>query len=415
MLYKMNIFSGTNDWSEILSVLKRIILNQDIINGKEIKEYEKIFGDFINSDNIFSFASGRMGLYTSLKAMGIHKDDEIILPAYTCEVVSNAIILAGVKPIYCDIKKSDFNIDVSKIESLITSKTKAIYAQHTFGQMCDIKAILAIAKKYNLYVIEDNALSLGAKLDNQYAGTFGDIGYFSTDRSKVINTGQGGMVSVNNQMLLKNFKNIYDKSKFFDEKFTKGIAITFILNYFSFKPYFYKFGKYAYAIFSRLNMLTYIPEDFIYQLPKDYPYPARLPNILAFIGISQINNIKFNLTYRKDIAKRYNNILKIYNEDYIDNEANIFLRYSFLINNRDYWEKRFKKIIDLGIWFKTPIAGLENAELYKAGYCLEDASNAEYISQYIFNLPTHFQVNFDKMKDLLMELKQSGDIINHED
>ena len=109
------------------------------------------------------------------------------------------------KPIYCDIKDDDYNIDISKIEELITPKTKVLYAQHTFGQMCDINSIKKIAKKYKLIIIEDAAGALGSKQSANNAGTIGDFGYFSTDRTKVINTGLGGIVTVNNEEICQKF------------------------------------------------------------------------------------------------------------------------------------------------------------------------------------------------------------------
>jgi dTDP-4-amino-4,6-dideoxygalactose transaminase len=260
-------------------------------------------------------------------------------------------------------------------------------------------------------VIEDTALTLGAKLDNQYAGTIGDIGYFSTDRSKVINTGQGGMVSINNPRLKEKYEALYNDIEYFDERFTKGMARTFIINYLVHKPLFHKIGRYFYAIISRLKLLTYIPEEFIYKLPKNYPYPAKLSNILAKIGISQINKLNDNIDYRKSIAKQINSKLKIFDEECINTKENIFLRYSFLVKNRDSWEKKFRNKIDLGIWFKTPIAGLEWNELHKVHYKIESCPNAEYASKHILNIPTHSQIDIHDLDNLLSSLYKSNDTI----
>lgn len=410
----MNIFSGTNNFTEIKGVLKNLV-SGNIINEENIKKYESVIGNTIDSEYIYTFASGRMGFYTILKTINIQKDDEVILPSFTCIVVPNAILYSGAKPVYCDIKNDDFNIDVSKIEQLITPKTKVLYAQHTFGQMCDIKAIKQIAQKYNLIVVEDAALALGAKLEDKYAGTIGDFGYFSTDRSKVVNTGLGGIVSVNNEKYLGFFDEIYKEVPYLDGNMTKKIAKTFILNIITMNPYFYWLGKFLNAVLSKLKLMTYFLDESFTKKENisSYPYPARLSSILASIGISQFSSLGDNLDNRKKISNYYNDILNIYTKKYMQDDRNIFLRYSFLIKNRDYWEKRFSSKVDLSIWFKTIVSG-RNDNFEDIGYKLGINKVSEYVCEYIFNLPTHSQIKPKKLEKLLYELKNSGDIITKE-
>ena len=136
-----------------------------------------------------------MSLYVILEVLGIGPGDEIILPAFTSVVVPNAMIYRGVKPVYVDIEAVTYNIDVSKIEEKITPKTKAIYAQHTFGIVFSMEVIGGIAEKHGLYVIEDCAHALGASLNGRMAGTLGHVAYFSTDHSKVISTSSGSMIT----------------------------------------------------------------------------------------------------------------------------------------------------------------------------------------------------------------------------
>ena len=412
--YKMNIFSGTNSIAEIKSIF-RLLRTTRIVTGSSIKSYTDILEEKLKSKNIYTFASGRMGFYSILKSLNIQENDEIIIPSYTCVVVPNAIIYSNANPIYCDINQDDFNIDISKIESLITENTKVLYAQHTFGQMCDIESIMKIAKKYGLVVIEDTALALGARLDNKFAGTIGDFGYYSTDRSKVINTGLGGVVSVNNEKYLDDFDKEYSNIPFLDKKYTKKIIYTFILNLITLHPSFYWLGKFLNAIFSKLKIMTYFLDESFHDFKsiKNYPYPAKLSNIFAKIGISQIKTLDSNLSNRKNIVKYYNDILGIYSKEYFDSSQNIFLRYSFLINNRDYWEKRFSSKIDLSIWFKT-IASGKNNNFNEIGYEIGSNQVSEYVCKHIFNLPTHNNIKPKKLKKLLIELKKSGDIITKE-
>jgi perosamine synthetase len=408
--YKMNVFSGTNNLKEIKDVL-----NYKTQDDKYIKYYEDKISKTIKSKYIYTFASGRMGFYTILKAINIQKDDEVIIPSFTCVVVPNAILYSGAKPIYCDIKKDDFNIDVSKIEKLITPKTKVLCAQHTFGQMCDIISIKKLAKKYKFLIIEDCAGALGAKLDKQYAGTIGDFGYFSTDRTKVVNTGLGGIVSVNNKKYVKNFYKIYTDIPFLSNSLSKKISKTFIFNILTMNPYLYWLGKFINALLSKLKIMAYLLDEQFTKIEqiKNYPYPARLSGILAKIGISQFKLLNENLKTRKNNANFYNNILKIYSKEYMQSDTNIFLRYSLLVKNRDYWEKKFSSKIDLSIWFKTIASGRDN-KFGEINYKVNSNKVSEYVCDHIFNLPTHNQIRADKLKSLLIELKQSADIITED-
>lgn len=409
--YKMNIFCGTNSFSEVKGVF-RLFKTSQLVEGSCIKEYEQSLKDKLNTKNIYTFASGRMGFYSILKTIGIESNDEIIIPSFTCIVVPNAIIYSGAKPIYCDIKSDDFNIDTSKIEALITPKTKILYAQHTFGQMCNINAIMKLAKKYNLIVVEDAALALGAKIDGKYAGTIGDFGYYSTDRSKVISTGLGGIVSINNEKFIDNFEQYYASVPFLNDKYTKKIARTFIVNLFTLNPYTYWFGKFINVILTKFKMMTYFLDEQFTNLNKitKYPYPAKLSNIFAKVGISQIKRLDNNIYNRNKIVKYYNSLLNIYTDDYINDEKNVFLRYSFLVKNRNYWEKRFSSKIDLSIWFKTITSG-KNDGFEEIGYKVGANKVSEYVCEYIFNLPTHNKIKPEKLKKLLVELKNSGDIL----
>jgi dTDP-4-amino-4,6-dideoxygalactose transaminase len=408
----MNIFSGTNTDKECSDV--KIFLREngnEIVKGPLLVEYESILRSKLRANLVFTFASGRMGFYSILQSIDIRPGDEVIIPSYTCIVVPNAIIYSGAKPVYCDIDLYDFNIDVQKIEKLITKNTRVIYAQHTFGQMCDMEAIMRVAEKNKLIVIEDSALALGAKSSQGFAGTIGDFGYYSTDRSKVINTGLGGVVSVNNSSYDKYFQDFYQTVPFLDNSTTRKIARTFLLNVFTLNPRNYWFGKFINLVLSKLGILFYFLDE--NHLKKDdinkYPYPARFSNILAMVGISQIKMLKNNISTRRSNANFYNEILEIYSSDYINDKKNVFLRFSFLVKNRDYWKDRFASEIDLSIWFETLFSGRDGdfKEIYYHGGNL----NSEFACEHVFNLPTHKNIKPEKLSNLLNELKTSGDIL----
>ncbi len=408
----MNVFSGTNSIKEFKEIFKLLFSKNDIVCGSENDKYKKILEKTLDAKNIYTYASGRMGFYSILKAIGIQRDDEIIIASFTCVVVSNAITYSGAKPIYCDINRFDFNVDVTKIEELITDKTKALYAQHTFGQMCDVRAIKKLSDKYNLPVIEDVALSLGAKDSENYAGIIGDFGYFSTDRTKMINTSVGGFVSVNNPKYLKQFEKEYEKVDCLSKSFTKKLARTFLIDLVFMHPKMYWLGKFTNPVFRKLGVVKYFLDERKHDksLITEYPYPAKLSSILAKVGISQIENLEENLAHRLRLAKYYNSIFEIYPDAYMDDCKNVFLRYSFLVKNRDYWEKRFSSKIDLSIWFKTIAVGKDN-NFEDICYKVGENEESEFVVKHIFNLPTHQNIEPKRIEKILYELKNSGDII----
>lgn len=412
--YKMNVFSGTNNFSELTHVFK-ISAGKNVVRGNCENDFVEKLKEKLGAKHFYTFASGRMGFFSILQTIGIQKDDEIIIPSFTCIVIPNAILYSGAKPVYCEVNKSDFNIDVEKIEALITPKTKILYAQHTFGQMCDMDAIMKIANKHGLLVVEDAALALGASYGSKQAGTIGDFGFFSTDRSKVINTGLGGIVSINNEKFVKPFEDYYESVPYLNSHFTKKIVRTFIINLLTLNPNIYWLGKFINLVLSKLGLLTYFKDELIIEKKdiRDYPYPARLSNAFAFLGVSQVSQLATNIANRKRIAKYYNDILKIYSEDYLNSERNIFLRYSFLINNRDAWEKKYSNSIDLSIWFKS-IASGRTDHFEEINYHSGQNKNSEYCTHHVFNLPTHNLIRPEKLKKLLVALKESGDIITKE-
>jgi len=145
--------------------------------------------------------------------------DEVIMPSFTFVSTANAFVLRGVTPVFVDIRSDNFNLDENKIESSITEKTKAIMVVHYAGIACDMKKILSIAKKYNLFVIEDAAHAIGAKYENKYLGTLGDLGTFSFHDTKNITCGEGGALLINNPDLIERSEIIREKgtnrNKFF--------------------------------------------------------------------------------------------------------------------------------------------------------------------------------------------------------
>jgi len=164
---------------DIRNAFEEVYKNSWYIDGKKNEEFCNEFAKYINVNYCVGIGNGLDALILALKTLDIKEKDEVILPSNTYIATALAVTYVGAKPIFVEPDIRTFNIDPSKIEQKITKRTKAIMPVHLYGQPCDMDLIMKIAKKYNLYVIEDCAQSHGAKYNGQTVGSFGDISAFS--------------------------------------------------------------------------------------------------------------------------------------------------------------------------------------------------------------------------------------------
>lgn len=183
---------------EVLSILNEILESSHYILGEKVREFEADIKRYHGVQEAIGVASGTDALHLSLRALGIGEGDEVITTPFTFFATVEAILYVGAKPVFVDIEPDTYNIDASLIEDKITDKTKAILPVHIFGHPADMDAIMKIAKRYNLKVIEDCAQSFGALINNKKTGSIGDIGCFSFYPSKNLGAyGDGGMIILN--------------------------------------------------------------------------------------------------------------------------------------------------------------------------------------------------------------------------
>ena len=167
--------------------------------GPKVKKFEELFREYIGSKFAVALNSCTAGLHLALLVVGVGRGDEVITTPMTFAATANVIIHAGAKPIFVDVDKKTMNIDPELIEAKITPRTKAIIAVHFAGRPCKMDAIIDIAKKHDLIVIEDAAHAIEAIYQNRKIGTIGHITVFSFYATKNLVTGEGGMVTTNNE------------------------------------------------------------------------------------------------------------------------------------------------------------------------------------------------------------------------
>jgi perosamine synthetase len=162
--------------------------------GKYVRMFEETFARYCGVPYGLACANGTVGLHMALEVLGIGQGDEVIIPDFTIVVTANVVVLAGARPVLVDVEPDTWCIDPAKIEAAITPRTKAIMVVHMYGHPCDMDPINAIAKKHNLFVIEDCCESHGATYKGRMTGSLSDIAVFSFYGNKVITSGEGGML-----------------------------------------------------------------------------------------------------------------------------------------------------------------------------------------------------------------------------
>ena len=196
---------SADDVKSINKVIKKGWISSD---GPEVKKFEKVFSKKINQKYSIAVSNGTAALEIAVKALGIKKNDEVIMPNFT--IISNAlaIIKQNAKPVLIDCDMKTWNMKLDDIENKINKKTKAIIVTHIYSFANDMDKILKICKKNKIFLIEDAAEVLGLKYKNKMCGSFGDLSTFSFYANKQVTCGEGGMISTNNPKLYEKCKSL---------------------------------------------------------------------------------------------------------------------------------------------------------------------------------------------------------------
>lgn len=232
-------------------------------NGRFIREFEQKFAEYCGSKYALACCNGTVTLHLALLALGIGPGDEVIMPTLTYIATANAVRYCGAVPVFVDSEPDTWNIDPKAIEAKITNRTKAIIPVHLYGLACDMDAIMEIARRHGLRVLEDAAEAHGATWGGKRVGSMGDIGSFSFFGNKIITCGEGGMVITDSEEL-------YEKMKLLR---SQGVDPN--------KRYWHTITAYNY----------------------------RMTNMQAALGLAQLENIQWHLDQRQRVNALYNKYL----------------------------------------------------------------------------------------------------------
>lgn len=386
--------------------------------GEAIEQLEGEFKNYLGVKHAISFNSGRSAFLAILEKVPFNNKDlscslasapkEVLLQAFTCNAASNPIIWAGLKPVYQDVNKEDFNIDIQGLKRKMTSRTRALVVQHTFGLPANLDEVVEFCKENNLILIEDCAHSLGATYKGKKIGTFGEVAFFSFSRDKVISSVYGGMAVTDDDDLASQLRQFQEKIGYPSSFWTFQQLLHPVLMDKVILPTYGFFGKYFLVVLQWLNILSKAVNWREKRGSKPGYFPKRLPNALAILAFNQFQKLdRFN-EHRKEIAKMYLEGLKDSNfvlPRIFQDRDNIYLRFPLRHNNahqiiKDAW----KKNILIGDWYTSAIAP-HDTQIDKLQYHFGDCPKAEALSKDTLNLPTHINISQEEVKKILGFLK----------
>lgn len=217
MKYKVRFVNYPRQYQQLKNEFNRIfeevMSGGDFILRRHLEEFEKRIADYVGTKHAIGVNTGTDALYFSCQALGFSPGDEVITVAHTFVATVGAIVQCHATPILADIRE-DFNMDVDKIEPLITPRTKGIIPVHLNGHACEMDKIMTLAKKYSLKIIEDAAQALGAEFKGKKCASFGDTGIFSFYPAKMLGAaGDGGMICTNDDILARRLKAFRDNGR----------------------------------------------------------------------------------------------------------------------------------------------------------------------------------------------------------
>ena len=331
-------------------------------SGKYIDKFESEFSSYSDCNYGVAVSNGTTALHLAMVALGVGEGDEVIIPDLTFAATINTVLHANATPVIVDIEEGSWCIDPKEIERAITPKTKVIIPVHLYGQACDMSAIMKIAKKHNLKVIEDCAEAHGAMYDGKKVGSFGDIGCFSFYGNKVITTGEGGMCTTNNSELDDKMKVLRDH----------GMSKT--------KRYWHDVIGYNY----------------------------RMTNLQAAIGLAQLERIENIHQNRRKYENNYKDILSkdIFTfQKSIENRRRITWLVSVLLDEKIDREEYIGELKQKGIDARPFFYSLSDMDIYKA-YCKNFTHISHKLSKVGLNLPTYESLrSMDEIKKIIAGIK----------
>lgn len=326
---------------------------------------------------VASFMGGRASLFAVIRTLGLKPGDQIVIPAFTCQCVANAISFNGIEVLFADIETDTYGLSARGLKNVLTQRTKAILIQYTFGLVCrDLEELLSIAHQNGLWVIEDCAHATGGTWRGRLLGTLGDIAFFSSERSKIVNTVHGGWVITANPLLGEKLNTVYLHSPAPDVHYTRRLLLTLRHAFAELK------GRNPVLNFEPVPQMQ--PAELSGLFTQQYSWKMSEP--VAQLLILQLSKLEFILSRRNQGAAFW---LEWTREQGLPQPAvrkdalNAWLRFPLLLTeSKSSTINKLEKSLNVeaGVWFTTPI----HPQPCNLPHCPEGTK----ASRYCINLPT---------------------------
>jgi dTDP-4-amino-4,6-dideoxygalactose transaminase len=350
---------------EVLEAVTRVLESQHFILGPEVEALEREIAEYVGAKFAVGCASGSDALLLALMAIGVGSEDEVITSPFTFGATAGSIARLKARPVFVDINPDTFNIDEREIEAAITPRTRAVMPVHLFGLSANIDAILEIARKHHLVVIEDAAQAIGARWKDQCVGSLGALGCFSFFPSKNLGgAGDGGMITTNDQHLAQRLRTLR----------VHGAR-----------------KKYQYELLG-IN--------------------SRLDALQAAILRVKLRYLKNWTSGRRRNAERY---LELFAEFGLTNQLalpsspersfHVYNQYSIRAPRRDELQGYLRdQGIPTEVYYPSPLH-VEPAFAY-LGYCPGDFPNAEAACRHAVSLPIYFELTFEQQRAVVAAISR---------
>lgn len=379
--------------------------------GLEIIRYENSFSKLVGTDSAFSFWKGRVALYAILKAVGLGPGDEVILPGFTCVVVPNAVSFTGAKPIFADIAPGTYNLNPACVEKTITSRTRAIIIQHTFGVPADLDSLIEIGRRRRIPIIEDCAHALGSTYRGQRVGTFGAAAFFSSQWSKPYTTGLGGVAVTSDLEIAKRLQKV--QTDFIQPPLGPVVRLRaqYALYQRFFRPRLYWLAVDTLRRMTDWNLFVGSSgtEELNNKMPADTSW--RMSSFQARMGVKRLKTLQQNLGHRRELATFYEERLEAEGWPLAPASGQtecVYLRYPLHVANKwELLESAEKARIELGSWFESVLHPIRTS-LERFGYELGQCPVGEKAASEIVNLPLHPRVSIAEAERIVEFVARRG-------
>ncbi len=354
-----------------IKAVEKVMRTSYLSLGPKLPEFEEKLANVADRKYAVAVNSGTSALHLIIRSLGISKGDEVITTPFSFIASSNSILFEGAKPVFVDIRKDTYNINPDLIERAITERTKAILAVDVFGQPADWDEIIRIAKRHNLYLIEDSAEAIGSIYKNKSAGSFGDAAIFAFYPNKQITTGEGGAVLTDNEKIATLSRSMRNQGR--------GEGDTWLEH-------------------TRLG------------------YNYRISDINCALGISQLSRLNEIIEKRNKVAQIYSNKLKDIEEimvPYISAKVTRMSWFVYVIRLSDKFGRNDRNfIIDSlrkkGVQTRNYFSPIHLQPFYidLFGYKRGDFPVTEYVSDRTISLPFYTTISEDEINFVVKSLKE---------